>query len=98
MSISHEAIYTHIYNCSKGKLKRKLIALLHYSMSKRRSRKGIKKSRIRIKEAVSIEDRPPHIELRQEPGHWEGDLVIGPKQASAIGTLVERKTRFVYIP
>jgi IS30 family transposase len=97
MSISHEAIYTHIYNCNKGKLKRKLIALLHYSMSKRRSRKGIKKNKQRIKEAVSIDDRPPHIELRQEPGHWEGDLVIGPKQASAIGTLVERKTRFVYI-
>jgi len=97
MSISHEAIYTHIYNYNEGKLKRKLIALLHYSISKRRSRKGVKKIKQRIKEAVSIDDRPPHLELRQEPGHWEGDLVIGPKQTSAIGTLVERKTRFVYI-
>jgi IS30 family transposase len=97
MSISYEAIYTHIYNCNKGKLKRKLIALLLYSTAKRRSRKGFKKSRQRIKDAISIDHRPAHIELREEPGHWEGDLVIGPKQASAIGTLVERKTRFVHI-
>lgn len=97
MSISYEAIYTHIYNCNKGKLKRKLIALLLYSTTKRRSRKGFKTNRQRIKDATSIDDRPSHIELREEPGHWEGDLVIGPKQASAIGTLVERKTRFVHI-
>jgi IS30 family transposase len=97
MRISHEAIYTHIYNQNIGKLRKKLIALLLNSKPKRRSRKGIKNARPRIKEATCIEDRPAHVELREEPGHWEGDLIIGPKQASAIGTIVERKTRFVYI-
>ena len=97
MSISHEAIYTHIYNQNKGKLKRKLISLLLYSNTKRRTRNGLKKNRTRIKDAISIDSRPEHILTREEPGHWEGDLIIGPKQASAIGTIVERKTRFVYI-
>jgi IS30 family transposase len=97
MTISYEAIYTHIYNHNEGKLKRKLIALLLYSNSKRKSRKGIKKGRNRIKDALSIDDRPKHIEQREEVGHWEADLMIGPKQTSAIGTLVERKTRFLYI-
>jgi len=97
MTISYEAIYIHIYKHNEGKLKRKLIKLLHYSKSKRRSRKGIKKGRNRIKDALSIDDRPKHIEFRNEVGHWEGDLIIGPKQTSAIATLVERKTRFVLI-
>lgn len=97
MRISYEAIYTHIYNSRHGKMRRKLISLLLYSNSKRESRKAIKSNRQRIKDANSIEDRPGNIEDRKEVGHWEGDLIIGPKQSSAIGTLVERKTRFVYI-
>jgi IS30 family transposase len=71
--------------------------LLLYSKSKRRSRKGVKQGRIRIKDAVSIDERPKHIEFRKEVGNWEGDLIIGVKQSSAIGTLVERKTRYTYI-
>lgn len=97
MSISHEAIYTHIYNHNHGRFKRKLISLLLYSKSKRRSRKGKKQGRVRIKDAVSIDERPKHIESRQQVGNWEGDLIIGAKQSSAIGTLVERKTRYTYI-
>jgi len=46
---------------------------------------------------VSIDDRPAHIEKREEVGHWEGDLVIGKGQSSAIGMLVEKKTRYTYI-
>jgi IS30 family transposase len=97
MTISHEAIYTHIYNHNQGKLRKKLILLLLYSKSKRRSRKGIRKNRMRIKEAISIDLRPKHIEDRLEVGNWEGDLIVGIKQASAIGTLVERKTRYTHI-
>lgn len=96
MRISYEAIYMFIYKHRQASLNKKLIALLHYSKLIRRQYKG-SKNRIRIKDAVSIDDRPAHIELRQEAGHWEGDLMIGPKQASAIGTLVERKTRFTRI-
>ncbi|MFC2152780.1 IS30 family transposase [Bacteroidota bacterium] len=97
MSISHEAIYMHIYSHPQAGLNRKLIALLPYHKSRRRSLKGTKKRRVRIKDQVSIDMRPKHIETRQEIGHWEGDLMIGIKQSSAIGTLVERKSRFTYI-
>lgn len=97
MTISHEAIYTHIYNHPQGKLNRKLINLLLYSKARRRRPKGRKKGISRIKDGISIDKRPEHVQLRQEAGHWEGDLMIGVKQASAIGTLVERKTRFTYI-
>ena len=96
MTISYEAIYMYIYRHRQATLNKKLIALLHYSKLIRRQYKG-SKNRTRIKDAVSIDDRPPHINLRLEAGHWEGDLMIGIKQASAIGTMVERKTRFTYI-
>lgn len=97
MSISHEAIYMHIYSHPQARLNRKLIALLPYHKSRRRTVKGTKKRIIRIKDQVSIDQRPKHIEERQEIGHWEGDLMIGVKQSSAIGTLVERKARYTYI-
>ncbi len=97
MSISYEAIYMHIYSHPQGRINRKLIALLPYHKSRRRSLKGTKKRGVRIKDQVSIDQRPKHIENRQEIGHWEGDLMIGVKQSSAIGTLVERKARFTYI-
>lgn len=97
MSISHEAIYMHIYSHPQGRINRKLIALLPYHKSRRRSLKGTKKRGVRIRDQVSIDLRPKHIETRQEIGHWEGDLMIGIKQSSAIGTIVERKSRFTYI-
>lgn len=97
MSISHEAIYQHIYKKRQSELGRKLIALLPYSHSKRRNKRKGSKHRNRIKDAKSIELRPQHISLRKEIGHWESDLVIGLGQKSAIATIVERKTRFVYI-
>lgn len=97
MSISYEAIYMHIYSHPQARLNRKLIALLPYHKSRRRKVKATKKRIIRIKDQVSIDQRPKHIEERLEIGHWEGDLMIGVKQSSAIGTLVERKARYVNI-
>lgn len=97
MSISYEAIYMHIYSHPQARLNRKLIALLPYHKSRRRTVKGTKRRKIRIKDQVSIDQRPKHIEERLEIGHWEGDLMIGVKQSSAIGTLVERKARYTYI-
>lgn len=96
MSISYEAIYMYIYRHRQARLNKKLIALLRYSKLIRRKYKG-SANRTKIKDAVSIEQRPAHIELRREVGHWEGDTMIGIKQASSIGTMVERKTRFVRI-
>ena len=97
MSVSHEAIYKHIYRKRQSALGKYLISLLPYSHSKRRQKRKGGKHRSRIKEAVSIEQRPAHVELRKEIGHWESDLVIGLGQKTAIATVVERKTRFVYI-
>lgn len=97
MSISHESIYKHIYRHRQSRLGRKLIKLLPYHHHKRRSNRKYGKKRQRIKDQTSIEQRPGHIELRLEIGHWEGDLMIGIGQKSAIGTIVERKTRFTFI-
>jgi len=97
MSISHEAIYQHIYKHRQSYLGKKLIKLLPYHHHKRREKRKFSKNRVRIKDQVNISQRPPHVELRQEIGHWEGDLMIGTAQKSAIGTIVERKSRFTFI-
>ena len=97
MSISHEAIYQHIYKHRQSYLGKKLIKLLPYHHHKRRDKRKFSKNRVRIKDQVNISQRPEHIELRQEIGHWEGDLMIGTAQKSAIGTIVERKSRFTFI-
>ena len=97
MTISHEAIYLHIYRQPQAYLNKKLIALLACHKSRRKRLKPKSRSKGRIKYGVSIDLRPPHVADRTQPGHWEGDLMVGKNQASAIGTMVERKTRFVYI-
>jgi len=97
MSISYESIYKHIYRHRQTSLGRKLIKLLPYHHHKRRDKRRFGKKRNRIKDQVSIDNRPAHIELRQEAGHLEGDLMIGVGQKSAIGTIVDRKTRFLII-
>lgn len=97
LSISHEAIYAHIYNHPQASLNRKLIKLLTRHRSRRKALRGSQKYKSRIKDRVSIDERPKHVDNRLEVGHWEGDLMIGVKQSGAIGTLVERKTRYVKI-
>jgi len=97
MTISHEAIYRYIYLHPQAKVNRKLIALLPYHKSRRRRAGSYSKRKIKIHNQVSIEERPKHVEEREEIGHWEGDLIIGKGQQSAIGTAVERKSRFTII-
>ena len=97
MSISYEAIYMHIYAHRQARLNRKLIALLPYKKTQRRRANAKTKRGVKIKDQTSIDDRPNHIEKRKEIGHWEGDLVVGKGQKSAIGTLVERKARYTFI-
>lgn len=97
MRISYESIYVYIYRYTQGKLKAKLIKLLAYSKPKR---SGESKRYIYmgvIRDRVSIDERPAQIEERLEVGHWESDLVIGKGQTSAIGTLVERASRYTII-
>jgi len=97
MTISHEAIYMHIYSHPQARLNKKLIKLLPYQKSRRRKPKPRRKKGSKIKDQINISQRPEHIENRQEIGHWEGDLVIGKAQKSAIGTIVERKSRYTLI-
>lgn len=97
MSISHEAIYKHIYTRPQASLNKKLIKLLVRKKTRRRPTKRKRGVGSKIINQVSIDNRPKHIELREEVGHWEGDLMIGKNHKSAIGTIVERKTRFTLI-
>jgi IS30 family transposase len=96
MRISYESIYAHIYKKPQAKLNRKLIKLLVRGKNRRFKKKKRRGTGSKIVNRVSIDLRPEHINNRSEIGHLEG-LVIGAKHGSAIGTLVERKTRFVYI-
>ncbi len=97
MRISYEAIYCHIYFHRQARLSKKLIKLLPYQKTRRNRACANTKRGSKIKDQISIEQRPAHIENRQEIGHWEGDLVIGKGQKSAIGTIVERKSRYTCI-
>jgi IS30 family transposase len=97
MNISHEAIYQYIYTVPKGELKKELISYLRRSKSKRKSEVGSRKRKSKIKDRISIDDRPPEVDKRIIPGHWESDLIIGKAQQSCIGTIVERTTRFTIL-
>lgn len=97
MSISHEAIYKHIYTRPQASLNKKLIKLLVRKKTRRRPPKKRRGTGSKIINQVSIDHRPKHIEDRVEIGHWEGDLIIGKNHKSAIGTIVERKARYTII-
>ena len=96
MTISHEAIYTWIYALPKGELAR-LGITLRTGREQRKPRGRSKAPGAKIVGMVSIDDRPAEAEGRRVPGHWEGNLVIGKGGKSAMGTLVERASRF-FIP
>jgi IS30 family transposase len=95
--VSHETIYNCIYAQPVGELKRELIATLRHAHNKRVPRSKGEDRRGQIPDMVSIHVRPPEIEDRQFPGHWEGDLIKGAANASAVGTLVERTSRLLML-
>lgn len=97
MQISHESIYKYIYEEARGLKRNWLIKQLTWSRPKRSALPKRKIYMGHIKDRTTIDSRPKHIEERKEIGHWEGDLVIGKDQKSAIGTLVERRLRYVMI-
>jgi len=96
-TVSHETIYNAIYLHPRGELKRELIACLRHHNQVRKPRSGGTNRRGQIKDMQSIHIRPPEIEDRVIPGHWEGDLIKGEGNRSSVGTLVERTTRFVVL-
>lgn len=96
--VSHETIYRTLYIQSRGALKQELLAHLRRTRGMRRSRHHTQKTpdHGRIKDTISISERPASAEDRAVPGHWEGDLLYG-DQNSQIATLVERHTRYVML-
>jgi len=101
MRISHEAIYQALYIQGRGALKRELVSYLRRGRALRVPRARAQATTwAHVSEDVMISSRPPEAEDRAVPGHWEGDLIIG-LDRSAIGTLVERSSRFtmlVFLP
>lgn len=96
MQISPETIYQSLFVQGRGELRRELTRCLRSGRTKRRAQGQSKRSGP-VVNMVMISDRPAEVEDRAVPGHWEGDLIIGKGGASAVGTLVERSTRFVLL-
>jgi IS30 family transposase len=97
LHVSHETIYKTIYLQARGGLKRELQALTRTGRTIRHPQRSATERRGRIKDMVSIWDRPAEALDRQVPGHWEGDLIVGKNGLSAIGTLVERRSNYLIL-
>jgi IS30 family transposase len=98
MWVSAETIYQSLFVQGKGALRAELARCLRTGRAKRRPRRrGLGDGKGRIRGMILISERPAQIEDRAVPGHWEGDLLMGHDNKSAIGTLVERRTRFAML-
>jgi transposase, IS30 family len=96
MWVSHETIYRALYVQGRGELRRELSACLRTGRALRRPRTPAP-GRRHLPDKIMISARPAEAADRAVPGHWEGDLILGKNGRSAIGTLVERSTRFVML-
>ncbi len=96
MQVSHETIYQSLFIQGKGALRKELWRCLRTGRATRRPQGRPKSTKGQIRDMVMISERPPEVEDRAVPGHWEGDLLMGKRQ-TAIGTLVERWSRYVML-
>lgn len=99
MHVSHETIYRTLYLQGRGQLKLDLKQLLRRGKTIRTPRKqpGQDRARMTIPDGVSIWERPDSALARKVPGHWEGDLIMGTKNRSAIGTVIERHSNYLLL-
>jgi transposase, IS30 family len=96
-TVCHETIYGALYALPRGELRRELLSALRQGRQKRRPRSRGKKRGGFVTDDVKITARPEEIAERLIPGHWEGDLIKGASNRSAVGTLVERTSRLVLL-
>lgn len=99
MRVSHETIYQSLFLQPKGLLRKELAAHLRSGRTRRQPHRdsGEAGQPRRIIGMINISERPAEVEDRAVPGHWEGDLILGTQNKSAIATLVERSTRYVLL-
>ena len=98
MHVVHETVYQALYIQGRGELRREVARALRSGRTRRKPHRQANCRQPRFKDPmVMISDRPAEVDDRAVPGHWEGDLIIGKNGASAIGTLVERATRYVML-
>ncbi|MFG3310325.1 IS30 family transposase [Streptomyces wuyuanensis] len=98
MHVVHETVYQALYVQGRGELRRELARALRSGRARRKPHRQAAARQPRFTDPmVMISERPAEAEDRAVPGHWEGDLIIGKDNASAIGTLVERATRYVML-
>jgi len=97
MQISPESIYSYLYVLPRGALRKELVKCLRQHHINRRIHGKSRQKSCPIQDYISIEERPAEVADRIIPGHWEGDLLMGHNNGSALGTLVERTTRMTFL-